>query len=62
MPKKKKLEEIDYTKESEFVYCSLRHCPHRECLRHNINTPFNTVIRRTKFKPDENWNCKDITL
>lgn len=46
----------------EFVYCELRHCKHRECLRHNVNTPFNKIILRRKFKPDENWNCKNMEL
>lgn len=42
------------------VYCGLRKCPHMQCLRHNINTPFNVLILRRNFSPDKDWNCKDI--
>ena len=44
-----------------FVYCSQRKCPHEECLRHNVNTPFNVLIHRKDFMPDKDWNCKYIT-
>lgn len=44
----------------EFVYCSLRHCPNITCLRHNINTPYNVLIKRDTFKPDKEWHCKDL--
>lgn len=46
----------------EFVYCSLRKCPHAECIRHNTNTPWDVVIKRTSYKPDKNWICKDIII
>lgn len=48
--------------ENEFIYCSLRHCPHLDCLRHNKNTPFNVLIKRDTFKPDKDWNCKDMVI
>lgn len=50
------------SKTEELIYCSQRHCPHLECLRHDKNIPFNVLILRDKFKPDKNWNCKDIIL
>ncbi len=43
----------------EFIYCSLRKCPHTECLRHNANTPWNVLILRRRYNPDKDWNCKD---
>lgn len=54
MSRKKKIEK------NEFIYCNQRNCTHTECLRHNNNTPFNTLILRDKFNPDKDWNCKDI--
>ena len=47
---------------SDFVYCNQRKCIHTECLRHNVNTPWNVMIYRDKFEPDKEWNCKDIIL
>lgn len=47
-------------KDKEFVYCSLRHCPNIICLRHNINIPFDVLVKRDTFKPDKNWYCKDF--
>ena len=47
---------------NEFVYCGLRKCIHTECLRHNINTPFNMLILRRNFNPDKDWNCKDMEV
>lgn len=44
----------------EFVYCGMRKCPHVECLRHHKNTPWNEPILITKYKPDADWNCKDM--
>lgn len=58
--RKKLNKEVDNNK--EFVYCSLRKCPHIECLRHNINIPFDILILRDTFNPDKEWNCKDIVL
>lgn len=49
-------------KEKEFVYCSLRYCPNIQCLRHNKNTPYNVLITRNTFKPDKDWNCKDMVI
>ena len=46
----------------DIVYCSLRKCPHVECLRHNVNAPWEIVFTRRKFNPDKNWNCRDILL
>ena len=46
-------------KTDKFVYCSQRHCPHLDCLRHDRNIPFNTLVIRDNFKPDKDWNCKD---
>ena len=64
MPRKKKekVEEVDMKVSSEFVYCGLRKCPHTTCLRHNINTPWNKLIKRTNFNPDKEWNCKDMVI
>ena len=58
---RKKKEEIN-NKSDYFVYCSQRKCPHEECLRHNVNTPWDVLIYRSDFKPDKDWNCKDIVL
>ena len=49
-------------KTNEFVYCGQRKCPHEECLRHNVNTPWDVLIYRNNFNPDKDWNCKDIVL
>ena len=49
-------------KTNEFVYCSQRKCPREECLRHNVNTPWDVLIYRSDFNPDKDWNCKDIVL
>ena len=49
-------------KEEKFVYCGCRKCPHTECLRHNVNTPWNTIITVRKFNPDKDWNCKDMEV
>ncbi len=45
---------------NNFIYCGQRKCPHIDCLRHNKNIPFGKLIRRDNFKPDKEWNCKDI--
>lgn len=47
---------------NEFIYCGLRKCPHVECLRHDKNIPFDKLVRRDNFKPDKEWNCKDIVV
>lgn len=59
--KKEKTEDIK-NETNEFIYCGWRHCPNTFCLRHNINTPFNVIIRRRKFNPDKDWNCKDMEI
>lgn len=46
--------------EDILIYCGRRKCPHYECARHNVNTPFDVVIRRRDFQPDKEWNCKDM--
>ena len=46
----------------DIVYCGLRKCIHIECARHNVNTPWNILIYRKDFKPDKDWNCKDMIL
>jgi hypothetical protein len=46
-------------KEEKFIYCSFRNCPYIDCLRHDRNIPFNTLILRDNFKPDKNGNCRD---
>lgn len=46
----------------DFVYCNLRHCPHTECRRHNVNAPFDVLILMRKFTPDKEWNCKDMEV
>ena len=56
---RRKKEEIN-SDADEVVYCGLRKCPHVQCLRHNVNTPFNVLILRRNFTPDKDWNCKDI--
>ena len=60
MSKQKKIDSEN--KLDRFVYCSQRKCKHLECLRHNVNTPWNVLIFRSDFKPDKDWNCKDIVL
>ena len=65
MPRKKKNnidEEVTNKELKEFVYCGLRKCIHTECLRHNVNTPFNVLILRRNFNPDKDWNCKDMEV
>lgn len=65
MPRKNQIEiksETCSSKSDEFVYCGLRKCPHIKCLRHNVNTPFNVIIRRRNFNPDKEWNCKDMEV
>lgn len=49
-------------KKEELIYCSLRKCPHLECLRHNANTPWGIAFKRTTYKPDKKWVCKDIKV
>lgn len=46
----------------EIIFCSIRKCPHTECLRHDLNAPWEVVFTRRKFNPDKNWKCKDILL
>ena len=63
MPRRKQTEqniETTHTDVREFIYCGLRNCPHTECLRHNVNTPWGVIILRKKFSPDKEWDCKDI--
>lgn len=43
-----------------FTYCNVRACNHTECLRHNVNTPWNVLIYRKEYKLDKDGNCKDI--
>lgn len=62
MPRKKKKVEEVINDNDMFVYCHHRHCPHTECARHHVNTPFNVMIYIRKFNPDEDWNCKDIIV
>ena len=62
MPRKKKVEEVNNNDSNEFIYCGLRKCPHTECLRHNVNTPFNVLILRRNFTPDKDWNCMDMEV
>ena len=52
----------DNYSQGHFTYCSQRKCPHEECLRHNVNTPWDVLIYRNNFNPDKDWNCKDIVL
>lgn len=55
----KKLKEIV---NDHFTYCGNRNCKHRECLRHNVNTPWNVLIYRSNFETDKNGNCKDMVI
>ena len=48
--------------EEQFMYCTQRNCPHVNCLRHNVNTPWNVLITRDNFHPDNNWVCKGILI
>ena len=57
MPRKKSMENIT---ENNFVYCGLIKCPHKYCLRHHDNEPWDKLIYERKFNPDKDWNCKDI--
>lgn len=52
------LSNVKKLKKKKFVYCDTRKCPHVECLRHHVNTPFNVKIWMDKFYPDKDWNCK----
>ena len=52
-----------YQEIKDFIFCANRMCEHTECLRHNCNTPYNTIIHRSdKFKPDKDGNCKDMVI
>ena len=65
MPRKKKnnIDKENINNDSnEFVYCGLIKCIHTECLRHNVNTPYNKIILRRKFNPDKDWNCEDMEV
>ena len=68
MPRRKKSEIIQQSNDNNnydqghFTYCGQRNCPHTECLRHNVNTPWNVMFYRANFNHDENWNCKDMVL
>lgn len=64
MPRKKKNETNTSVKDdgNRFIYCGLRKCIHIECLRHNVNTPFDVLILRRNFNPDKDWNCKDMEV
>lgn len=42
------------------VYCKHIKCPHVECLRHHKYMPWNEVVIERNYKPDKEWNCKDI--
>lgn len=52
----------DRSQPEHFTYCGVRKCIHTECLRHHINTPWDVLIYRKDFKPDKDWNCKDMVL
>lgn len=43
---------------NDFIYCIWHECPHKECLRHHINIPYNVIITRRKFNPNKNWECE----
>lgn len=62
MPRRKKIAEVNNqtNNDTKFIYCGCIKCPHTECLRHNINTPYDVLILRRNFSPDKDWNCKDI--
>lgn len=60
---RKKKENVEVSSSTnEFIYCGWRNCIYTECLRHNVNTPFDVLIRRRKFNPDKDWNCKDMEV
>ena len=69
MPKRKKSETIQQNNsesnnydQGHFTYCGQRNCPHTECLRHNVNSPWNVMFYRSNFNPGKDWNCKDMVL
>lgn len=42
-----------------FIYCGNLKCKHTDCARHDRNTPWNEVVKRDKFEPDKNGDCKE---
>lgn len=57
------MHKTEYKEIKDFTFCSYRKCEHTECLRHNCNTPYNTIVYRSdKFKPDKNGDCKDMVI
>lgn len=61
MPRRKNINTNN--NEHEFIYCGWRKCPNTQCLRHNVNTPYGVLILQSKdFKPDREWNCKDMVI
>lgn len=52
-----------YEEIKDFLFCDNRKCEHLECLRHNVNTPFNVIVHISKkFKVDKNGDCKDMVI
>ena len=49
-------------KQKNIIYCDNRKCPHTECIKHHVNIPFNVMVKRTHYKPDKEWNCKDMEV
>ena len=63
MPRRKKTAEVNnqQNNDTEFIYCGNRKCPHTECLRHNVNTPYDVLILRRNFDVDKKeYHCKFI--
>lgn len=58
---RRKKEDVEQISDShgEFVYCSTLTCKYTECSRHNVNAPWDIIIRMHRFKPDETGYCKD---
>lgn len=44
--------------DKNFVYCGNRKCPYTECIRHNMNTPWNVMILREVYQLDKDLQCK----
>lgn len=40
--------------EHDYTFCDYRECECTDCLRHKVNTPFNTLISMSNFKDFKN--------
>lgn len=44
------------------MYCSNRNCSHLECVRHDKNIPYNTLIKRENYKLNKDGSCSNMLL